>query len=155
VSEELEALMNKAAQEGDDIGEDELEIDLSEAVDLSPFASKGTPVEVVKTLVKTSAAGNKYIKLQLRVFEGEHEGRVIFENVNLKGTGAGFGRQTLDALGAGIDWDAPRVKPQSLVGLKASIDTVVTSQEGYSDKTEAKNWKPYVSAAAEEAASLK
>jgi ribosomal protein S28E/S33 len=155
MSDELDALMERAAAEGEDIGDDELEIDLSEAVDVSPFAAKGVPVEVVKSLVKTSAAGNKYIKLQLRVFEGEYTKRVIFENVNLKGTGAGFGRQTLDALGAGIDWDAPRVKPQALVGLKGLVDTVVTSQEGYSDKTECKNWRPYASAAAEDAASLK
>lgn len=155
MSEELDALMERAATEGEEVGDDELDIDLSEAVDISPFASKGVPVEVVKVLVKTSAAGNKYIKLQLRVFEGEYEKRVIFENVNLKGTGAGFGRQTLDALGADINWDAPRIKPQSLVGLKATIDTVVTSQEGYSDKTEAKNWRSFVSAATEAAASLK
>jgi hypothetical protein len=141
----LDELTRQAAEEGADIGDEELEIDLSDAVDLSPFAGKDVPVEVVKA-VKTpskSTPGNTYIKLHLRVFEGEFKGRYIFDNVNLKGKGAGFARSSLDALGAGIDWDAPRIRPSKLVGLRALVKTAIDVQEDYADKTVVKGWKPY------------
>jgi hypothetical protein len=155
MSDELDVLMAAAAEAGEDIGDEELDIDLSEAVDISPFAAKGVNIEVVKAVAKLSSAGNKYIKMQIRVFEGDFEKRVIFDNVNLKGAGAGFGRQTLDALGAGIDWAAPKVKASKLIGLKATVDCVIESQEGYNDKTVVKNWRPYKSADTAAAAEVK
>jgi hypothetical protein len=134
---ELDALMAAAAEEGDAVGEDdddELDIDLSEAEDFSPFKAK-VPVEIVGTKVKVANdSKNKYIELKLRVFEGDYEGRILWRNLPLKGKGSGFTRDILTAFGAGIDWDAPKIVPSALLGLQAYTQAAPDKREEYKHK---------------------
>jgi hypothetical protein len=142
----LEDLMEKAAEEGAEIG-DEVDIDLSEAETYEPFEAD-VPVEITTALLKRSKENhNPYIELKLRVFEGEYLGRVVFSNLNLTGKGAGFAFADLKSFGYEVDKDKPKVSVTRLIGLKAIAVCKPDDREGYSHKVKVKRIKRYVSEA--------
>lgn len=159
MSDELEALMAAAAEQGEEIGDDEVEIDLSEAVTFEPFEAK-VPVEIVAAVVKQGPK-SRYIETKVRVFEGEYEGRVLWVNLTLTGKGASFGFEYLGAFGAKskdgelVTKDNPRISLKQLQGLRAFAACAPDPREEYKHKVVIGKITPYVSAAAEEAESLK
>jgi hypothetical protein len=160
--ENLDELIAQSVEEGAELADDEVEIDLSEAVSYKPFTDR-VAVEVVKAELKHGKTSkNPYIKLQLKVIEGEHAKRVLFTNVTLTGTGASFGFETLESLGAKskdgelITEKNRRVWPPGLVGLKAIASVLPDERPEYNTQTVVKGaLKPYVSADDEDAADLK
>jgi hypothetical protein len=161
---ELNGLIAQSVEEGAALDDDEVEIDLTEATSYKPFTAK-VAVEVRKATLKRAKGGdhNQYIELQLSVIEpGEHLKRALFTNVTLKGTGAGFGIETLESLGATskdgelISEKNRRVYPPGLVGLKGVASCAPDEREEYNHKTVVKGaLKPYVSPDAAESADLK
>ena len=161
MSEELDALMAKAAEEGEDIGDDEVEIDLSEAETFEPFTAK-VPVEIVARALKHGKdSGKPYLELKVRVFEGEFEKRVLWTNINLTGKGAGFGFDKLAAFGAkdkdgnAVSRDNPKVSLKGLLGLRAFAECAPDERAEYAHKVVVGKITPYVSAAEAEAENLK
>lgn len=144
-SEELDDLLGQAAAEGAEDGDDdEVDIDLSESVSYEAFTAK-VPVEIVKaTKLVGKDSGKPYVKLQLRIFEGEYEGRVVFTNLNLTGKGAGFGADKLKAFGYVIDPDRPKLRLKALLGLKAIASCAPDKREQYSDNVEVGKITRYV-----------
>lgn len=125
-----------------DADADELEIDLSEAKDFAPINGK-RQVEVVGTkrgVAKDS--GHPYIEAKFKVVEDEDRNRIVFKTLMLKGAGAGITKTFLNALGAGIDWDAPKISPAALVGLRGTAVLAADTREGYEHKTVVKNMLP-------------
>lgn len=159
VDSELAELLAQAQVEGEDIGDDEVEIDLSEAATFEAFTDR-VPVEVTAAALKHGKESKApYIEFKLRVIEGEYEGRVLWTNVNLTGKGAGFGFDKLSVLGAKskdgtlISKENRRIALSNLKGLRASVDVAPDEREEYKHKVVVGKFHPYVSpdaAAAEE-----
>jgi hypothetical protein len=155
VSDDLDELMRQAAEEGEAIGDDEVEIDLSEAATFEPFTAD-VPVEIVGRALKYGKESKApYLELKLRIFEGEHVKRILWTNINLTGAGAGFGVEKLAAFGYSLDKDKPKVKLSALDGLKALASCAPDSREEYKHKVVVGKIKPYVSEAEAQAADLK
>lgn len=155
MSDDLDELMRQAAEDGADIGDDELEIDLSEAETFEPFTAK-VPVEIIAVQLKTGKeSGKPYLELKLRVFEGEFAKRILWTNVNLTGKGAGIGYDTLAAFGYSLDREKPKVKRSALIGLKAVASCAPDKREEYSHKVVVGKITTYTSADEEDAADLK
>lgn len=155
MSEALDEMMARAAEEGAELTDDEVEIDLSEAVNFDPF-SDTVPVEIAVAALKHGKESKKpYIELKLRVFEGEYEGRILWTNLNLTGKGAGFSRDKLAAFGHPIDEDNPKVSPKKLVGAQGMAVCAPDTREGYEHKVLVSSIKKYVTAAEAEAENLK
>lgn len=134
MSDAFDKMMEEAVDEGDDIGSDVVDIDLSEAMTFEPFTAK-VPVEIVTAALKHSQeAGNPYIEMKLRVFEGEHEGRILFTNLNLKGKGAGFAMDKLAAFRYEVDPEKPQLAMSKLIGLRATASCAPDTREEYSHK---------------------
>ena len=147
------AAMVAAAEEGEAIGDDEVEIDLSEAVSFEAITAD-VPVEIVAAELKKGPKA-RYIELKLRVFEGEHEKRLFWTNATVSGKGAGIGFDELNAFGADIDRKAPKVSCKALIGLRAVASVAPDKREEYAHKTVVGRIKRYVSEADKEAANLK
>lgn len=159
----LDPALLQAAADGEDFGDD-VDIDLSEAINFDPFEADDLPFEVIaaeKKIGKTSKA--PYIELTVKAFDHEEfAGRQLYTNVNLTGKGAGIGFDTLEALGATdkagnlVTRDNPKVNPGRLVGLKGLAKVRIKPAEGeYKAKAEIKRVRPYVSDAVAEASDLK
>lgn len=160
-NEELDALMAAAAEAGEELGDDEVEIDLSEAVTFEPFEAR-VPIEITAAAKKHGKESKKpYLELKVRVFEGEFEGRVLWTNINLTGKGAGFGFDKLEAFGAKskdgkpVSRENPRIFLGGLKGLRASADCAPDEREEYKKKVVVGKIVAYVSEAEAEADNLK
>lgn len=161
VDSELQELLAQAQAEGEDIGDDEVEIDLSEAATFEAFTDR-VPVEVTAAALKHGKDSKApYIEFKLRVFEGEYEGRILWTNVNLTGKGAGFGFDKLSILGARskdgtlITKENRRISLAGLKGLRASVDVAPDEREKYKHKVVVGKFHPYVSPDAEAAEEVK
>lgn len=125
-----------------DADADELEIDLSEAKEFSVIEGKRR-VEVIDTKRGVSKEKKEpFIELKMKVIDDEDTNRVVFKMLMLKGGGAGITKRYLTALGAGIDWDAPRISPAALVGLKGIATLGPDPREEYKHKTVVKDISP-------------
>ena len=162
---ELDALMRQHAEEGAEIGDDEVDIDLSEAETYEPFTAT-VPVEITTAALKVAGQnakvpGSKYLELKLRVFEGEYEKRVAWTNVSLTGKGAGFGIDKLEAFGAEsksgdpINKDNVKVYLPGLRGLRALAACAPDPREEYKHKLVVGKISRYVSEGEAEAENLK
>jgi hypothetical protein len=155
VEGELNAMLADSAEEGADLADDEVEIDLSEAESFEPFTAT-VPVEVVAAVLKHGKTSKKpYVELKLRVFEGDYEKRILWTNINLTGKGAGFATDKLRALGLDFDPKHPRIKLKGLVGRRCNVACAPDEREEYSHKVVVGKFTRYVSAAEESAADLK
>lgn len=161
MSDAMDEMLADAADAGADLADDEVEIDLSEAETYEPFTAK-VPVEIVSaTLEHGNDSKLPYLNLKLRVCEGEHEGRVMFTNVMLKGKGAGIGYDKLGAFGAtsadgvAVSRDNPKISLTRLEGLRAVADCAPDTRDGYTHKVVVGRISKYVSADAVEAEALK
>jgi len=159
---ELDALMRQAAEEGEDVGDDEVDIDLSEAATFEPFTDKNVPIEITTASRKVGKdSGAPYLELKVRVFEGEHAKRVLWTNINLTGKGAGFGIDKLAAFGATSKDGTPisskntKLYLPGLVGLKALAECAPDEREEYKTKVVIGKIKPYGDADEDEVENLK
>jgi len=64
-----------------------------------PIPEGDYKVEIVNSQVKTSKSGNKYLALTLRVVEGDHAKKIIFDHFNLFHPNAKVKAIALDKLG--------------------------------------------------------
>lgn len=156
MSSELDEMLAEAAANGEEIGDDYLEIDLSEAATFEPFEAK-VPVEIIGVESKRGkeAPHTPFLELKLRVFEGEYEGRTLFESVMLAGKGAGFGRDKLAAFDYMVDPEKPRVSPKALKGRRAFAECAPDTREEYKHKVVVGKLTKYVSADEEAATEVK
>jgi hypothetical protein len=144
---EQEAMLASAPEAGGD--DDIVIIDMSEAKEYAPLTGK-FPLEVVEAkYVLTKTSGAPSIDLKLRIFEGDHTGRVFFRKLMLSGAGSGISKRYLDSLGANIDWTEakPRIVVSRLVGLRAFGTLAPDQREQYKHKTEVTDMTAYVSSA--------
>jgi hypothetical protein len=162
VDNELQELLEQAQADGEDIGDDEVEIDLSEAATFEAFTAPKVPVEITAAALKHGKDSKKpYIEFKMRVIEGEYEGRILWTNVNLTGKGAGFGFDKLTVLGAKskdgqlITKENRRVSLAGLKGLRASVDVAPDKREEYKHKVVVGKFHPYVSPDAAAAGDIK
>jgi hypothetical protein len=132
----------------------ELEIDLSEAKDFEVI--DGTrPVEITEVKRATSKQSKlPMLELKLVVIGDDDAGRVVFKTLMLKGPGAGITKRYLTAFQADIDWDAPKISPQALVGLKANAVLTADTREEYKHKTVVKDIREYEDSATVDADEL-
>jgi len=146
---EIEEGLDDLIQESDagyEVADDEVDIDLSEAVSFEPFTGT-VPAEVVKaTLTHGQASKKPYIELRLQVTEGEFEKRMLFYNINLTGKGAGFAGEALRILGYPIDPKRPKVSPKRLVGAKCNAVCAPDEREEFAHKVVVKRLKPLTAA---------
>lgn len=150
MSDELEALMNAAPSAGTegeqpDLDPNELvEIDLSDAKSYEPLV--GTfPMEVKAAENKVTKKGERAIKLTLVVIDGEDRaGAHAWKWIMLQGAGTGRTRKILDALGAGVDWAAPKISSAALVGLRGNVLCKQDPRPDFDDQTEVVSVKKFV-----------
>jgi len=161
IEDELNELLDQAQAEGEDIGDDEVEIDLSEAVNFDPFTARVSVEVTAAALRHGNDSKAPYIEFKMRVFEGEYEGRCLWTNVSLTGKGAGFGFDKLSALGAKskdgtlISREHRRISISGLKGLRAAVDVAPDKRKEYKHKAEVGKFHKYVSPDAAAAEDIK
>lgn len=92
-------------------------------------------VRVEKAEVGYSQAGNEGIKLRLKVQGGDHDGRVVFDDLWLTEKALGYVRYRLEVMGAKIPDGPFNLDPDHLVGRRARVEVV---HETFREKTRAK-----------------
>lgn len=150
-TDEVDALMAQAQQGEDDAEDMDEEFDLSElrdaeeASDFEPFAADVT-IECVKVESKKSErTGDRYLRFEWVVTEGDHEKAHIWDTVMLQGKGVGMGKRKLNSMGA----DLTALKRSDLVGIIVTARTKIKRDKTgeYDDRTEIKKYTGRVSGA--------
>lgn len=139
-NEELDDLLAAQAAAQEEMDEDDVELDLSEAGSYAPFEGKH-PAVITKIEFTRAKSGSKapMLKTEVTVTDGEHKGRKSWPNLMLTGRGTWKTKQVIEALGLEIDLDAHPVqlgKVARLKGIPFLGEFEISKQTGYKDKTE-------------------
>lgn len=108
------------------------------------FPSGEYTVQVVAAKVENSAAGNEYIKIQVKLTEGPFANRVLFSNLNFVTTSSASMKYTLrdlKALGVTSEWlKATKAKLPQIAAAIGNVTVIanVTDDEVYNDKKQNK-----------------
>jgi hypothetical protein len=127
----------------------ELVIDFSETQSFDPLPPGDYVVSVESAKPGKSTAGNPKVSLQVKVIEGEQEGRMLFDDLVLTGKGAFKIRQALKAFGLlDSDQDQVRLDSDDLVGCVGTVTVAneVWAEEDGGDGETRSRVKKYVSA---------
>ena len=109
----------------DDVNTKEIKEEKSGSFEALPQGNYNVQVDSVE-LKDTSAKTGKYIAVKLRVIEGEHKNRLIFDNWNIKNPSEqcqeiGLGRMKRVYQLAGLGDDIKAASPSSLKGKNFTV----------------------------------
>lgn len=112
-------------------------VSVKDAQTFEPVPDDMYPATVHKIEGPIKGPNSNYLKVQFKVSEGEHEGRIFFRNFPVDGKGAGFFVEFWElATGEQIELgpDAPDLDVDTDDALGAAIG-IVTKQSEYEGKT--------------------
>lgn len=112
--------------------------------DYSPLPAGWYNVRITEADVKQTKAGTgNYIKVRYDVTDGQHAGRVVFGNLNLRNPNPKaeeIGRQQLSKLMLAMGLTQVTDTDQ-LIGGTLSIKLAIQQSEQYGDSNDVKDWK--------------
>lgn len=111
--------------------------------------SNVVPVGVYNVIVsqaeqKTSSSGNEMLKISFKITDGEHKGRMIFENFMLSGNekSVQINMSRLKALLTCAGHKLNIEGPHEFVGLEVAASVKIKTDEQYGDKNTISMFKP-------------
>lgn len=151
---ELDTMLDRAAAE-QELDDDEVEIDLSDAGDDADFEPFSGPrlVRITKAAFKLAkSSGAPMIDCAAVVIDKQNRNRKLWFNLMLTGKGVYLAKQAYNAAGIEVDWTAvkPKIRPKALINAEIVANCVAKAAEGgYKAKTDVNSFTAATSTATE------
>ena len=116
-----------------------INIDFEDAKPLEPLEEGEYSATVIKAEEGVSQAGNPKIDLRWEVTEGEHEGRLIFDNLTFTQKSLWRVKQLFEAAGMDAEGEAA-IDADELVGIECNL--LVSIEEGNVNQATGENYPP-------------